>query len=101
MKNHLERVMLVGVFMVVAAWHSRWGAIAEESVAEQPIKELLEQAIDWYDVLPAAESKERLRPQIVLRWQNPVRTQTGAGVAVMAVCLRSRDRLGSGGKSAR
>jgi hypothetical protein len=30
--------------------------------------------------LPHAESKVQLRPQVVLRWQNPVRIQTGAGL---------------------
>src|SRR6185436_19099156 len=83
MKIHLERTMLVGVFLAITVWHSRSGAIAEEPVADQSIKKLLEQATDWYDVLPNAESKERLSPQIVLRWQNPVRTQTGAGVVAI------------------
>lgn len=83
MKINRESMMLVGVFLAVAAWHSQSAAIAEEPVADQSIKELLEQATEWYEVLPEAESKERLRPQIIMRWQNPVRTQTGAGVVAI------------------
>src|SRR6185436_12807759 len=80
MKIHLRAMMLMGVFLAVAA---RSSAIAEEPENNrqgQSIKELLEQATDWYDVFPDSEAKEKLRPEIVMRWQNPVRTQTGAGV---------------------
>lgn len=56
---------------------------AEETAADErlrAIKELVEQSVDWYDVLPDAEAKVGLRPQVVLRWQNTVRVNTGAAL---------------------
>jgi hypothetical protein len=83
MKIRLERMMWAGFFVAVAAGHLSSAAIAEEPAADQQrqsLKQLLEQSTDWYDLFPDAEAKDRLRPQIVMRWQNPVRTQTGDGV---------------------
>lgn len=79
-------MMWLGAFVAVAASSLRSGAIAEEPQNDrerQSIKELLEQATAWYDVFPDSESKEPLRPEIVMRWQNPIRTQTGAGVVAI------------------
>ncbi|MGE5193080.1 MAG: hypothetical protein ACM3U2_11320 [Deltaproteobacteria bacterium] len=87
MKFRLWLTVLVGISVaLLTAWPSRSdetgdGTGADEQLAK--IKELLEQAIDWYDVLPDAEAKTRLRPQVVMRWRNQVRLQTGA--ALMAV----------------
>jgi hypothetical protein len=53
-------------------------ASADERLQE--IKELLEQSVDWYDVLATADAKVGLRPQVVLRWRNAERTNTGAAV---------------------
>jgi hypothetical protein len=86
MKIHLVKTMLIGVFVAVAASNSRSGAIAEEPENDRQlrsIKELLEQATNWYDVFPDSEATEQLRPEIMMRWQNPVRTQTGAGVVAI------------------
>jgi hypothetical protein len=69
--------------VVGSAWQSRSDETPDKTEADahlRTIKELLERAINWYDVLPHAEAKVRLRPQVVLRWQNPVRIQTGAGL---------------------
>ena len=46
----------------------------------QAVKELVEQSVDWYDILPEPDAKARLRPQVVLRWRNAVRVQTGAAL---------------------
>jgi hypothetical protein len=43
----------------------------------------LDKSVDWYDVLATADAEARLRPDVVLRWQNPVRTQTGASLMVL------------------
>ena len=78
--------------MVAVAGMSVWflptrplcsNAAADETAADerlQQVKEVLEQSVDWYDVLPAAEAKVGLRPQIVLSWRNAVRTSTGAAL---------------------
>lgn len=56
------------------------------------VKDLLEQAVDWYDILPSAvggnggdgaETEDRLIPRTVMRWKNPVRVQTGSGLTVV------------------
>lgn len=54
-----------------------WAAADEQS---REAKELVEQSVDWYDVLPEAEAKVGLRPQVVLRWRNTVRINTGAAL---------------------
>ncbi len=56
---------------------------ADETAADDPlqaVKEVLEQSVDWYDILPDAEAKVGLRPQIVLSWRNAVRRRTGAAI---------------------
>jgi hypothetical protein len=55
--------------------------IAEDDVRKG--KDVVEQAINWYDVLPNAEAQVRLRPEAVFRWQNPVRVRTGPGVLAL------------------
>jgi hypothetical protein len=84
MKTCLGLVLFVGM--------STWFPLARQSRAEEPadesladerlqaIKELLEQSIDWYDVLPDAGAKAGLHPQVVLQWRNAVRVNTGAAV---------------------
>jgi hypothetical protein len=56
-----------------------------ETVAgeRQSLKGVLEQSVDWYDVVPDAEAKVGLRPQIVLSWRNAERSSTG--VALLAI----------------
>lgn len=56
---------------------------AEETAADKRLratKELVEQSVGWYDVLPDAEAKVGLKAQVVLRWQNTVRVNTGAAL---------------------
>jgi hypothetical protein len=43
-------------------------------------KELVEKAANEVKVLPDGEAEVPLQPEVVLRWQNPVRVQTGAAV---------------------
>jgi hypothetical protein len=84
MSSQRGRIVLLGL-LAVAAWRLP-GAIAAEPPTDRQgrsIKELLEQATEWYDVLPDAQAKEPLRLRIVQSWQNPVRTQTGAGVVAI------------------
>jgi hypothetical protein len=84
MKPWLGMIMLVGM----AVWspgarQSRSDDAASDTATDerlQAIKELLEQSVDWYDVLPGAEAKAELRPQVVLRWRNAERINTGAAV---------------------
>jgi hypothetical protein len=65
------------------AWQLRSLEAADETAADEPlqaVKEVLEQSVDWYDVLPEAEAKVGLRHQIVLSWRNAVRSTTGAAL---------------------
>jgi hypothetical protein len=79
------------VFVGMCAWfapprQSCSDEPASDSAADerlQAIKELLEQSVDWYDVLSAAEAKDGLRPQVVLRWRNAERVNTGAAVLAL------------------
>ena len=85
MKAWLGLVVLVGIsFAFGSARLSRAEEIPDAAKADdeklRALKELLEQSVDWYEVLPAANAKAGLRPQVVLTWQNAVRTNTGAAV---------------------
>jgi hypothetical protein len=84
MKPWLELVVCVGMsvwFLPPRQLRSDDPA-SETAAAErlQAIKELLEQSVDWYDVRRDAETKTGLHPQIVLRWRNAERINTGAAV---------------------
>src|SRR5512146_1962170 len=80
MKTWLGLVVFVGMLVCLPpARQSRSDEPADETAADQrlqAVKELLEQSIDWYDVLPEAEATAGLRRQVVLRWRNAVRTNT-------------------------
>jgi hypothetical protein len=84
MKTWLGLVMFVGMSVwFLPARQLCSLAAADETAADEPlqaVKEVLEQSVDWYDVLPEAEAKVGLRPQIVLSWRNTVRSTTGAAV---------------------
>jgi hypothetical protein len=43
-------------------------------------KERVEKAVDDVKVFVDGQAEEPLRPEVVLRWQNPIRVQTGAAV---------------------
>src|SRR5579872_4144047 len=81
----------LGVIVLVATSISFWPGLrshADESSEQtdvddqrlKAIKELIEQSVDWYNVLPESEAKAGLQPQVVLRWRNAVRINTGAAL---------------------
>jgi hypothetical protein len=84
MKTWLGLVVFVGMSVwFPPARQLRSQEAADETAADDPppaVKEVLEQSVDWYDVLPEAEAKVGLRPQIVLSWRNAVRNTTGAAL---------------------
>lgn len=84
MKTWLGLAVCVGLVLGVPMTQpSRSDESGDDTVADerlQAIKKLLEQAVDWYDVLPDAEATAGMRPQAVLRWRNAVRVNTGAAV---------------------
>lgn len=53
---------------------------SEES---KKLNDLIEKAVHWYEVLPAADSEIVLVPQPVLRWRNVVRGQEGQAMMVV------------------
>ena len=85
MKSWLGLIVLMGIS--VSFGSARWSH-AEQTADEaktddarlRAVKELLEQSVDWYEVLPEANAKAGLRPQVVLSWQNAVRNNTGAAL---------------------
>ncbi len=80
MRFYRSLMVLFGTALAfVASMESRAGeAPADEHFRK--VKQLLEQSINWYELRPKAESTQRLRPEIVMSWQNPVRINTGPGV---------------------
>ena len=57
----------------------------KQAPSDEPKKlnELIEKAVQWYDVLPAADSTTVLVPQPVLRWGNVTRGQKGDAIMVV------------------
>jgi hypothetical protein len=57
----------------------------KDALPEEPKKlnEVIEKSVNWYDVLPAADSTNPLPPQPVLRWRNVVRGQEGEAMMVV------------------
>jgi hypothetical protein len=84
MKPWLGLVVLVGMSVcIVPPRQSRADDGASETADGerlQAVKELLEKSVDWYDVRRDSETKTGLRPQVVLRWRNAERIDTGAAV---------------------
>jgi hypothetical protein len=80
--------LVVVVFVGMSVWFSPARPLhsheaADETAADEPlqaVKEVLEQSVDWYDILPEAEAKVGLHPTIVLSWRNAVRSTTGAAL---------------------
>ncbi len=56
----------------------------KQDPSEEPkrLNELIESAVTWYDVFPAADSTTSLAPQPVLRWRNVARGQEGEAIMV-------------------
>jgi hypothetical protein len=52
---------------------------------EEPNKlnDLIEESVNWYDVLPDGEAATALTPVPVIRWRNVVRGQEGAAIMVV------------------
>jgi|SRR5579884_2448351 len=57
----------------------------KQDPSEEPkrLNELIEKAVSWYDVFPAADSATPLAPQPVLRWRNVARGQEGEAIMVV------------------
>jgi hypothetical protein len=79
----------------VLPWCLAWWLILEgtcgaeppgkDALPEEPKKlnEVIEKSVNWYDVLPAADSTTPLPPQPVLRWRNVARGQEGEAMMVV------------------
>ncbi|HJT35269.1 MAG TPA: hypothetical protein VJ783_24805 [Pirellulales bacterium] len=84
MKTWLGLCVLLGMSMLFgSSRQSRSEETADGAAADErprEAKELVEQSVDWYEVLPEADAKVGLRPQVVLRWRNTVRINTGAAL---------------------
>jgi hypothetical protein len=85
MKIWLGVIVLIGVSASFGqAQHSRADETGDQNAADderlQAIKELVEQSVDWYDVLPESGAQAGLRPQLVMQWRNAERVRTGAAV---------------------
>jgi hypothetical protein len=84
MKTWLGVSVLVGMSILFGlVLQSRSEETADEAAADEQqrqAKALLEQSVNWYDILPDGEAKVGLRPQVVLRWRNTVRVETGAAL---------------------
>jgi len=83
MKARLGSIALVGMSVVFgSAWSSRADDAADAADDErlQAIKELVEQSVDWYDVLPESGAKAGLPSKIAIQWRNAERVRTGAAI---------------------
>jgi len=85
-KTRLVLIVLLGMSLALGRGGQLPADEAKKTAGDPQqakIKELLEQAVNWYAILPEAGAKVSLCPQIVQRWQNPVRIETGAGLLVI------------------
>jgi hypothetical protein len=84
MKTWHGLCVLVGVSAVFGlARKSCSKESAADAAADERLqveKQLLEDSVDWYDVLPERDAKVGQRPEVVLRWQNAVRVNTRAAL---------------------
>jgi hypothetical protein len=78
----------------VALWCLATSLVAAGVGAQQPPKKdepeepkrlnkVIEDSIDWYDVLPSADAEKALTPTPVMRWRNVVRGQEGEAMMVV------------------
>jgi hypothetical protein len=60
---------------------------AKADPAEEPekINEMIEKAIDWYDVFPDAKAEKALKPVAACRWRSVVRGQKGEALMALWV----------------
>jgi hypothetical protein len=58
-------------------------AVDDAQGETKKLNEFIEKSIDWYEILPSADSKTSLRPQPVLRWRNVARGQAGEAMMVI------------------
>ncbi len=67
-----------------------WLVTTTTILADEPDKDLLKrwseqlrQSLDWYQLASGRDPKEPMKPEIVLRWANPVRSQKGETALVL------------------
>ena len=58
-------------------------AVDDSQAETKKLNDFIEKSIDWYEVLPSADSRTPLRPQPVLRWRNAARGQEGGAMLVI------------------
>ncbi len=83
-----ERSLIAALLLtlwMMAQWTCGAQTPSKEDFPEEPkrLNELIEKSVNWYDVLPAADSTIPLTPQPLLRWRNVVRGQVGEAMMVV------------------
>jgi hypothetical protein len=85
------RQILSGLFVwsLASLWILAGNCDAQAPAKQDPqegpkkLNDLIENAVKWYDVLPAEDSTTALTPQPVLRWRNVTRGQEGEAIMVV------------------
>ena len=78
MRTRSSRVFAWGMAVagLIQSVHSAAGddqSADETSARNQKIKETMEASVKWYELLPNAEARTALTPQVALRWINASR----------------------------
>jgi hypothetical protein len=63
--------------------HADDAPVDEPEAKTSRLKELIEESVDWYEVLPDADAANPLPPHSVLSWQNSVRGQSAHAMMVV------------------
>lgn len=58
-------------------------AVDDAQAETKKLNEFIEKSVDWYEILPSADSQTPLRPLPVLRWRNAARRQEGEAMMVI------------------
>jgi hypothetical protein len=74
---------LASVLMLPASCGVEPPAKQEPSEEPKRLNEVIEKAVEWYDVLPSVDSKVVLTPNAVLRWRSVTRGQEGEAITVV------------------
>src|SRR5687768_8082710 len=56
---------------------------AKPEKQEARLKKLIEESVEWYQVLPKADARKSMSPQTVLRWINASRGRDGEDIMVL------------------
>jgi hypothetical protein len=88
MKTHLYLIAILtrGLLAISLASTGRAddpSAVDEAQAESKKLNDFIEKSIDWYEILPSADSRTSLRPQPVLRWRNVARGQAGEAMMVI------------------